>query len=79
VSFADTEQGHYGGVYRASNWIHISDSSTSYYYIRNDEIMNKKTLYNNAVKSGLTEKQYAESNNWSKVKTGIKHKFVHWL
>ncbi len=79
VSFADTEQGHHGGVYRASNWIHISDSSTSYYYIRNDEIMNKKTLYNNAVKSGLTEKQYAESNNWSKVKTGIKHKFVYWL
>lgn len=33
VSFADTEQGHHGGVYQASNWVYVGTTNSADEYI----------------------------------------------
>lgn len=80
VSFADTGQGHSGTVYRASNWREIGVSASSYYYI--DKLgrrMNKKSLYNKAKSSEMSEKEYASQLGMEKVHTPGKFKFIYEL
>jgi hypothetical protein len=36
VSFADTDQGHYGGIYQAGNWVYTGMTSPKNYYINTD-------------------------------------------
>jgi len=80
VSFADTEQGHFGGVYRASNWTPCGITRTSYNYIGTDgKTINKKTLYNWACRDGMSEKDKAASLGLSKSILAPKIKFKYCL
>lgn len=33
ISFADTEQGHHGGIYQAGNWLYLGPAATQYYIV----------------------------------------------
>ena len=44
VSFADTAQGHHGGIYQATNWIYTGAQEYHAYLVRG-EIVHPRTLY----------------------------------
>lgn len=68
VSFADSAQGHVGTIYKASNWKYVSRTGNSYIYKRPDgTFLNKKTMFNQAKKLGLTERQYQSEQSLERV------------
>jgi GNAT superfamily N-acetyltransferase len=77
VSFADATHGHIGTIYRAANWIEVGRVRPDYHYV-NDEgwVIHKKTLYNRAVKMGMTEREYAELHGYIKTFGKEKTKFI---
>lgn len=79
-SFADPTFGHVGTIYKASNWIFDGESDKSYYYIDdNGWVIHKKSLYNMAVKMGITEREYADRHNYRKIITLPKLRFYYDL
>jgi len=44
VSFADSEQGHYGGIYQAGNWLYVGADSYHCYKV-SGELVHPRTLY----------------------------------
>lgn len=80
ISFTDTSQGHTGAIYKAANWEFHSVSAPSYHYTDvNNDMISKKTLWNNAKKAGAKEAEYAEQHGFRKVQTLEKFKFVRHL
>lgn len=45
ISYADIEQGHYGGIYQATNWIYEGQSVKSRYFIVKGKKTHPKSLY----------------------------------
>lgn len=79
VSFSD-DRLHCGSVYKASNWKLVGKTKSDYEYLSGDNIpMHKKTLYNRAKAAGITEREYAELNNYRKTSIGTKTKFIYRL
>lgn len=77
VSFADPDQGHSGGVYRASNWTGVGTSAPSYEYVAEDgSRVHKKTLYNRARRLGMKEREYADAKGYVRRPLPGRHKFV---
>lgn len=77
VSFADMTYGHFGTIYKASNWTELGKVKPDYSYVDGSGfIMHKKTLYNRAVKMGMTESEYATKHGYSKVVGREKTKFA---
>lgn len=77
VSFADPAHGHSGTIYTAAGWKKLGMTSKSYCYVgESGNVVNKKTLYGRAIRQGMSEKEYAESNGYEKVETPEKTKFV---
>lgn len=76
VSFADTHQGHHGGIYQAGNWIYTGETSQSvtYYDSKGRQIhprnVGKVTGYD---KTGV--KQYAKSSLTKELRPG-KHRYL---
>ena len=80
VSFADTSYGHFGGVYKASNWKLSGIVKPDYYYVDKDGwVMHKKTLWNHAKKMCISEFEYAEKYEFIKVWGHEKHKYIYHL
>jgi len=78
ISFSDTTVGHYGTIYKASNFILDGKTEPSYYYISNTGyVMHKKTLYNRAVKMSMTEKEFSKKYEYKKLKTAEKYRFIY--
>lgn len=44
VSYADTEQGHHGGIYQAGNWIYTGATGHRSLYLINGQIMHSRTV-----------------------------------
>lgn len=61
VSFADQTQGHEGTIYKAGNWRYDGETGRSYHY-ENDEgrVLHKKTVYDQAKKLGMKEREYMD-------------------
>jgi hypothetical protein len=79
-SFADSSANHHGGVYYASNWKYLGKSSRSYCYLLPDgKEVHKKTLYNEALRNGMIESEYASFIGAKKYHTNHKHKFMYLL
>lgn len=55
VSFADTEQGHHGGIYQGGNWIYTGTTAKSTQYL-----LNGKKLHSRQVSSSGVRKQFGE-------------------
>jgi hypothetical protein len=81
VSFADTEMGHDGATYRASNWEESGRTGRSYHYMGPDgSVVKKKTFFDRIKRAGLkegrTESEVAREIGMSKVVTAPKIRFV---
>jgi hypothetical protein len=80
VSFADPRFGHSGTVYRSSNWIDVGKTASSYYYSDCEgKEVNKKTLYEHAKRLSMTERHYANTFGYVRVRIPPKIKFVYDL
>lgn len=78
VAFADPAMNHRGTIYKASNWVYDGETEPSYHYVNDDKfVMHKKTLYNNAVKNGLLEREYADRYGYNKIHTPPKRRFIY--
>lgn len=76
VSFADSTVGHDGSIYLAGNWKYDGDTSPSYHYVKGNETLHKKTLFNRAVAVGMKEKEYVLANGYVKVLHKPKKRFL---
>lgn len=74
VSYADTEQGHLGVIYQASNWFYIG-SSTDSNLIVNGIREHRRTL-TSRFGTNSAEKLRAAGHTVSIIKTKPKHKYI---
>jgi hypothetical protein len=44
VSFADTSQGHHGGIYQAGNWIYTGQGASARFYMIHGKLTHPRTL-----------------------------------
>lgn len=77
VSFADTTQGHIGTIYKASGWEFNGEARPNYHYEDNHGTwIHKKTVYDQAKKNDLTEREWAEKNLWRRMPEAAKMRFL---
>jgi very-short-patch-repair endonuclease len=77
VSFADSTFGHFGTIYKASNWKQLHVTKPDYHYISQEGfVIHKKTLYDHAQKMGKSESDYVNQFGYMKVFGKSKTKFV---
>lgn len=80
ISFADTTQGHDGGIYKASNWLFDGETGSSYHYAnKNGEKFHKKTIYDRAKSIGMKEREYAMSQELFRIEEMPKKRFLYKL
>lgn len=78
VAFSDLSYGHTGAIYKADNWINDGMTDSGYWYFsKNRCIIHKKTVWNNAKKSGISESEYSKLHNLRKVKGSPKIRFLY--
>lgn len=76
ISYADSTYDHTGIIYKAANFKLISTIKPDYYYINEEGfLMNKKTLYNRAVRMSMKEKEYAKKFGYEKKIGKEKYKY----
>lgn len=77
VSFADSEQGHHGGIYQAGNWIYTGSEQYHAYRV-NGQIVHPRTLYDRYGVGGQSIPwlhQHVDSCA-ERLTTAYKHKYV---
>ena len=77
VSFADTSQGHHGGIYQAGNWILTGSTEYHAYEVRG-ELVHPRVCHLRYGKGGQSI-PWLKANvdpNAKRVRNGIKHKYV---
>lgn len=80
VSFADTAQGHHGGIYQATNWIYTGAQEYHAYRV-NGEIVHPRTLYDRFGVGGQSV-PWLRANVDSKaeqITTAAKHRYLYPL
>lgn len=78
ISYCDTTYNHTGVVYRASNFDLDHVVRADYWYTHQSGwVLHKKTVYNRAIKVGLTESDYATQNGLKKICGGEKLCFIY--
>jgi hypothetical protein len=78
ITFADTTFEHKGTIYRASNWIYDGKIKPDYWYI--DEVncrYHKKTIWDQAQRMGLSEKEYAQQYSLQRIFGNEKLRFIY--
>lgn len=74
------KRSHSGAVYKAANFKYTGLTQSSYAYVGPDgKIMNKKSVYNRAVKAQVKEAEYAKSNGLYKIPEWPKLRFEYPL
>lgn len=77
TSYADSTFGHFGTIYKASNWVELHTVRADYHYVNQEGfVIHKKTLYDHASRNGHTETDYANTNGYVKVFGKEKTKFA---
>lgn len=81
VSFADTDQNHYGGIYQASNWLYTGITASSYFYIDEN---NRKWHSRQVSEKGYNIQQgnvrkTKKPSELTKVKSKGKHRYIYPL
>lgn len=71
VSFADTEQGHHGGVYQATNWIYSGITGPDIVYLYGGKIWHKRSFYSHY---GSVSKYY--DKGLKAVSASRKHRYL---
>lgn len=77
LTFADTTHGHAGTIYKAGGWIYDGLIAPDYFY-RDSQgfVIHKRTLWGQAKKMSMNEKEYAEMHGYQKQMGGPKHRFL---
>lgn len=77
VTYAATDAGHIGYVYQATNALYTGHSSVEDYFVDAEgNIRNRRNLYEVSTR---TIDQRAASLGWTRVKGGLKHRYVYIL
>ena len=82
VSFADTEQGHVGGIYQATNWIYTGMSAPADEYIINGKRIHGRQVRSlkstNKIYKNKTTKEFAFhlDKNFKTIKGSSKHRYL---
>ncbi len=79
ISFSDDSM-HQGTLYKAANFTNDGTVKADYWYKSEDGwVMHKKTLYNHARSLAITESEFAQKNNYTKVHGSAKTRWVYKL
>ncbi len=77
VSFADPNQGHEGGVYRAASWHYTGRSAEGRYYIGSDgQVVSRRKFHSGS--KGLTKAEI-EAKGYTQLRLPGKHRFAKGL
>ena len=77
VSFADTTQGHFGTIYKASGWLEDGMTGSNYHYVDREGFkIHKKTVYDRAKAIGITESAFVAESGYNKVFEFPKVRFI---
>jgi len=78
IAFSDPTFGHTGTIYKSTNWRYDGTTEASYWYYhrRQNMIIHKKTVWNAAKRSKLSEEEYAKSKNYLKVHGQPKMRYI---
>jgi len=77
ISYASPGDGHLGTIYLASNWSFMGETAGTYFYVGEDGWkLHKKTLYNRARSSHMTEAQFARRFGYRKVRLPPLKKYI---
>jgi len=77
VSYADPNQGHEGGIYRAASWVYTGQSKESRYYEDNDgQVVARRKFHSGNV---YLTKSEIESYGYREIKRPGKHRFAKGL
>lgn len=80
ISYADTDKGHIGYVYQATNWIYTGFGAQQDLIIINDKTYHKKSLWDIYGTSGIKKIKKAHPNlNISLKKTLGKHRYFYLI
>lgn len=71
ISYADTEQGHHGGIYQAGNWIFTGTSEGATQYVLNGRVVHSMQIQT-FIRSGKIKSRAG----LEKVQAGDKHKYL---
>lgn len=75
VSFADINQGHYGGIYQAGNWIYNGRGADSRFWSVNGKIIHPRTLIHKGGSNTLEGAKKIDANAKSVYMLG-KHRYL---
>lgn len=78
ISYADKDQGHEGGIYKASNWLHIGIATAEHISLFGKQT-HPKTVYDRYGTSSIPWLQKNVDPNIKKIPTKGKHRYVYWL
>ena len=76
ISYADSTEGHTGGVYKAAGFTFNGDVAPDYCYISDYGRYHKKTIWDKAKKFKMSESEYAIKHGLKKVKTDSKSRWI---
>lgn len=77
ISYVDLSNDHIRTMYEASNWIELHKTDPPYHYISPEGyVMYKKTVWNKAQKSNISEHDFVIENSYTKIKGKEKTKFM---
>lgn len=71
VSYADTSQGHHGGIYQAGNWIFTGTSKGATQYVLNGRI-----VHSMQIQTFIRAGKLSSRSGLEKVVAGDKHKYL---
>lgn len=77
ITYTDSAFGHYGTIYKASNWNDDGFSTLSHWYYdyHNDRIYYRINIINEAKKLKITTTEFCHQRNLTKIVGHIRHKF----
>lgn len=76
VSYADTNQGHHGGIYQATNWIYQGDTDSDGGQLLNGVVVHRRTVYSRYGRQDIKWLQENVDPNAHYVKVLPKHKYL---
>lgn len=79
VSYADSNQGHYGGIYQATNWIYLGCIESDGGQFINGRVVHKRTVYSRYGRQDLEWLRKNIDPSAHYVKALPKHKYLYPL
>lgn len=82
VSYADSDEGHYGTIYQAMNWVYVGSKHTGDKFIdpKTGKDVHSRSFSNTGIVRQFGEvKHVKKSSEMIRIKKGLKHKYLYPL